>query len=133
MKETKNKQIKLVVSEKEYEQIRNNAKVCDKTVSAYIREVALNMCIMQHDYSCVTEHTKAITSCKNAIVDLVFTIIKRGTYTPPDLEYIANKINEMLKSEKEFLNLYGKSVESGKRLIVRTVRKVVKENIGKDK
>ncbi len=133
MKENKNIQIKLVVSKKEREQIERNAKACGRTVSAYIREVALNMCILEHDYSCVTDHTRVISSCKNAIIDLVFTIIKRGTYTPPDLEYIVNTTNQMLESEKEFLDLYDKSVESEKKLLARTVRKVVKENIEKDR
>ena len=129
--ENRNIQIKLVVSKKEREQIERNAKVCDRTVSAYIREVALNMCFLELNYDCVMDHTHEISSYKNAIYQLVFTIKKMGNYTPADLEYIVNATNEILESENEFLNLYDKSVESEKKLLARTVRKVVKENIEK--
>ena len=133
MNENKEIQIKLVVSKKEQEQIKNNAKVCKKTVSAYIREIALNMCLFERDYSSIERHTAEISSYRNAINQLVFTIKKTGNYTPADLEYIVNKTNEVLKTEKEFLNIYKNSIESEKKLIARTIRQTVKENIKKDK
>lgn len=133
MKENKDIQIKLVVSKKEQEQIQNNANACGKTVSAYIRDTALNMSILNIDTSCITQHTTEISSYRNAINQLIFTIKKTGNYTPADLEYIVNNTNEMLKSEKEFLNIYKNSVESIKKSIARIIRQIVKENIKKDK
>lgn len=133
MKENKNIQIKLVVNKKEHEQIQNNARASGKTVSAYIRELALNMCLIELDTSHITKHTTEISSYRNAINQLIFTIKKTGNYTPADLEYIVDTTNEILKSEKEFLNIYKNSIESEKKLIARNIRQIVKENIKKDK
>lgn len=124
-------QIKLMVNEKELQQIKNNALACGKSTSAYIREIALNMCILNIDDSCVTNHTNEISANRNAINQLVFTIKSTGNYTPVDLEYILEKINEMLKSEKIFLNNYDKAIESNKKLISRTVRNIVKKHLKK--
>lgn len=133
MKENKDIQIKLVVNKNEHEQIKRNAKSCGKTVSAYIRELALNMLILETDTSCITNHTSEISSYRNAINQLIFTIKRTGNYTPADLEYIVGNTNEILKSEKEFLNTYKNSVESEKKLIARTIRQIVKKNTQKEK
>ena len=108
MTDKKNKKTQLLIrlSEHELLQIQKNASACGKTVSAYIRELALNMCLLELDTSCVTKHTSEISSYRNAITQLIFTIKKTGNYTPADLEYIVNNTNEILKSEKEFLNIY---------------------------
>lgn len=127
--ENKTTQIKLLVNEEELQQIKNNAKISGKTVSAYIRETAINMCVINLDNTCITEHTNEISAYRNAINQLIFTIKKTGNYTPVDLEYILEKTNAMLKSEKEFINTYRKSIESEKKLVARTVRKTVKKHI----
>lgn len=133
MKGNKDIQIKLVVNKKEHEQIKSNAKACGKTVSAYIREIALNMLILDIDTSCITKHTSEISSYRNAITQLIFTIKRTGNYTPADLEYIVKNTSEILKSEKEFLNTYKNSIESEKKLIARTIRQMVKKNTHKEK
>lgn len=129
MKTNKNIQIKLLVDEHEHQQITDNAKACGKTTSAYMRETALNMCVVNIDNSCIAEHTTEISALRNAINQLVFTIKRTGNYTPVDLEYILEKTNEMLDSEKEFLKTYRTSVESEKKLIAKTVRNMVKKQI----
>lgn len=127
--ENKNKQIKLMVSEKEFEQIKSNAAACGKNTSAFLREVALNLCVINTDTTCITEHTSEISSYRNAINQLVFTIKKTGKYTPADLEYIIEKTNLLLKSEKEFLANYNKSLQSEKKTVARIVRQVIKKEL----
>ncbi len=127
MKENRDRQIKIVVSNSEHEQIANNAISCGRTVSAYIREMALNMCILENDYTCVEQHTAEISAYRNAVTQLIFTIKMMGNYTPADLEYIVDKTNEILKSEKEFLRAFQNHIAREKKLIDRTVRKIVKE------
>ena len=129
--ENRNTQTLIRLSEKELLQIQNNAKACGLTVSAYIRETALNMCILPYDTNSITDHTNEISAYRNAINQLVFTIKKTGNYTPVDLEYILDKTSELLKSEKEFLNIYKNSIESEKKLIARTVRNTVKNHLKK--
>lgn len=127
--ENKKTQLLIRLSKKELERIQNNAKSCDKTISAYVRETALNMCVINVDNSCITKHTNEISAYRNAINQLVFTIKKTGNYTPVDLEYILEKTNELLKNEKEFLNTYSKSIESEKKLIARTIRNTIKNQL----
>ena len=126
-------QIKLVVTEDEQEKIKTNAKACDKTVSAYIRETALNMCVMMTDYSVVTDHTAELSAYRNAINQLIFTIRKTGSYVPVDIEYILEKTNLMFKSEVKFLNMFSQSVTDNKKTIEKEVRKTVKQHLAKKK
>ncbi len=97
------------LSDEEYQTIKENAKAAEKTVSAYVRYIACNMCILQHNYSLIEEHTNQLTAIKNAIVQLTYTIIKTRKYVPTDLEYIYNKFSEIVKTENEFLKTYSKS------------------------
>ena len=131
MTTNKDTQLLIRLSEDELEQIRKNAEACGKSVSAYVRETAVNMCILNIDNKCITEHTDEISSFRNAINQLIFTIKKTGNYTPLDLEYILEKTKEMMKSEKEFLNNHSSFITSTKNLIARTVRGIVNKKITK--
>lgn len=131
MKASKNTQLLLRLSEADLEQIQANAEACGKTVSAYVRETALNMCVINIDNTPITKHTNEISSYRNAVNQLIFAIKKNGNYTPADLEYILEKTSLTLKSEKEFLNTYSLFIENLRKAITRTVRQVVKKAITK--
>ena len=122
-------QVNFVVTESELKQIKKNASACDKTLSAYVREVALNMQTIPFDHSIVTLHSNEISAYRNAINTLVYTIKRTGTYTPADLEYILTKTKEILKSEKTFLQNYISFIEETKKLIVKTVRNIVQNHL----
>ena len=122
-------QIKIMVTPEEDAQIRKNAKACDKTVSAYIREMALNMCIYQYDYRAVQEHTDQLSLINKAVIQLLFTIRKMGSYAPADLEYIMNKVHEMQLLEKEFLQCDIKIHEDLRKQIADTVREIVDQHL----
>ena len=127
--ENKTTQFLLRLSEKELNQIKDNAKACDKTVSAFIRENALNFCILNCDYQSIINHTREITSLRNAINQLVYTIKKTGEYVPADLEYILKKMNEISKSENQFLNLMLDEKEQKNKIVAREARKIVKAKL----
>lgn len=127
----KNIQLKIRISEDELERIQNNARACDKTVSAYIREMALNMCVLIPDYKVITDHTAQISAYRNAINQLIYTIKKTEDYVPVDIEYILEKTNLMFKSENEFLNLISESINNNRKIIPKEVRKIVNKKITK--
>ncbi len=127
----KNIQLKIRISEDELEQIQNNARACDKTVSAYIRETALNMCVLRPDYKVITDHTAQISAYRNAINQMIYTIKKTEDYVPVDIEYILEKTNLMFKSENEFLNLISESINNNRKTIPKEVRKIVNKKITK--
>lgn len=130
-KESKDKALHIRLSEGEWEQIEKNARACDKTVSAYVREVARNMCVLDIDHTYLIEHTLKITSLRNAIFDLIFYIRKSGNYTPPDLEYILKKMDEIATLEGDFLDKYSSIYSKMRKMIARTVRQTVNEYLFK--
>lgn len=91
----RNIQIKLVVNDDKQARIKQNAKVYRKTVSAYIREVSLNMCVLAYDLSIVDDHTRELTLIRKAIYQLAYTIGRNQDYVPDDLEYILSKMKEI--------------------------------------
>lgn len=131
MKTRKTSRLAIRLPEKEMEQIQLNARAVNRTVSAFVREIALNFCVLNCDYDSISKHTHEITSLRNAINQLVYTIKKTGEYVPADLEYILNKMNEISKSEKEFLGLMIGEKEKKTKAISREARKIVREKISK--
>lgn len=122
-------QVKCYLTESELDQIQQNAKAMDKTVSAYIREISKNFCVLKYDYESILKHTHEITSLRNAINQLVYTIKKTGEYVPADLEFILDKMNEISKSEKEFVGFMLNDKEKKTKAISREVRKIVREKL----
>ena len=131
MSTKKTHQLLIRVSEKDMEQIQQNARVTDKTVAAFVREVATDFCVLKVDYESIINHTKEISALRNAVNQLVYTIKKTGDYVPADLEYILEKINEISKSENEFLNMMLEDKDAKSKIIRQEVRKIVRNNIKK--
>lgn len=131
MKEVRKNQLKFFVSDYELEQIRDNAKACGKTVSAYAREVLLNMTNINIDYKAIVEHTEKLAAIHYAIIQLVFTIRKSGNYAPKDLEYIVAKMNTVLEMENELSQKHDDYVEISRREIRREARRIVRERLEK--
>ena len=119
--------IKFRVNEEEEKKIKNNAKACGKTVSAYIRECALNMCVIPIDVSIVEQNAEEVASYRNVITQLVYTIKKSGRYTPGDLEYILEKTKELIKISREFSDNYLEHLDIVRSTVEKTVKGIVKE------
>lgn len=128
-KNSKTNCIKFSVSEEEEQLIRKNAKACDMVVSAYVREMALNMCVIPLDYSVIVEHTNQLQAYRNVVTQLVFTIIKSSQYMPNDLVAILQTTKELFHSENRFLDLYGDHVDRQRKIVESTVKKTVKKNL----
>lgn len=129
MTSKKTTQLLIRLSEDELDQIQQNASAIDKTVSAYVRYIAKDFCILKYDYESILQHTHEITSLRNAINQLVYTIKKTGEYVPADLEFILDKMNEISKSEKEFVGFMLNDKEKKTKAISREVRKIVREKL----
>lgn len=126
-KTQKTKSLHIRLSEDDWDAIEKNAKVCGKTMSAYVRNVALEMCLLHIEHEYITEHTHEISSYKNAVSVLVYTIMKTQNYVPKDLEYILEKTDMILKLEKQFFAKHIAFGEGNRKLIRRTVKQVVKD------
>lgn len=129
MTTNKTQTIFIRLSTKEHEQIQNNAKALDKTVPAFLREVGQNFCVLNCNYQQIIDHTHEITSLRNAVNQLVYTIKKTGEYVPADLEYILNKMNDISKSENQFINLMLDDKDKKTKTITKEARKIVREKL----
>lgn len=121
----------LRLTKQEKEQIKRNADLCGRSVSAYIRECALNMCVLDINHESIVEHTQIITTLCNAIIDLSYTIRETGQHTPPDLKYIYEKMQEIQKSEEKFLQEQLAFNCVCKKFISESVKKTVNKRISK--
>lgn len=102
---TQHVQIKLLVSEEEKLQIQTNARAANKTVSAFIREMALDAPTVElkHHDKIVRDHAAEISVWRNGILQLVYTIQKINDYSPAYLETIYELMQKICQSEKDFL------------------------------
>ena len=124
-------QIKIMVTPEENEQIRKNAKACDRTTSAYMREMAMNMCVYQHNYHTIEKHTKEISVIRNAIVQMTYTIFATSKYFPADLEYIYSRLKEIFAKEKQLLEYDLESHDLLRKELREAVRSIVDQHLAK--
>lgn len=123
-----NKRIKITLPKEEHEQIKRNAEFFGMNVSAYIRKMAADADTISLNFKSVEEHTKYLNIQRRAVMELIYTIIKTGDYTPADLEYILKNSNDVLKSQKKFLMDFSKEAEWKKKVISNKVRNILKSN-----
>ena len=122
-----NKRIKITLPKEEHEQIKRNAEFFGMNVSAYIRKMAADADTISLNFKSVEEHTKYLNIQRRAVMELIYTIIKTGNYTPADLEYILKNSNDVLKSQKKFLMDFSDEVNEQERAIAKMIRKKLKK------
>ena len=122
--------ITIRVTEKEKETIQNLAKSVGKSVTAYIRDASLDLCVLKYDPSdSVEKHTHEISSLRNSINQLIYTIEKTGDYYPAELEAIHGLMVEILESEKKFLAATEKDAEITKKTLKKQVNIFLKDRM----
>ena len=97
------KEIRIMVSDEEYERILRNAKRAGMQSAPYIRVVAQSPTIVNYDYSVIGNHTKEIAEIRNCINRLIFTIEATNNYLPKDIHTIVSLMQEIFKSENRLL------------------------------
>lgn len=123
-------QINFLLTEEDLFQIKNNAKAAGKTVSAYIREVALNFFVFDCDNSdLINDHIHEISSLRNSINQLIYTIEKTGDYYPSELETIHDLMVEILSSEKNFLTMMEKDIVKKRKVLKTQINTIVEERL----
>ena len=93
------KEIRIMVSSEEYEQIRFRAKGLGMQVAPYIRRVAQNPTIINYNYDEIRNHTKEIAEIRNSVNRLIFTIEATNNYLPREIVSIVNLMQEIFRSE----------------------------------
>ena len=99
------REIRMKVSEEEYEIISANAEKLGMQVAPYVRQAAINPTFIQRNYKAVSEHTKTLAEIRTAINRVAFTIDATNNYLPKDIETIVNLMTEALETENQLLKL----------------------------
>lgn len=96
-------EIRVKVSEEEFNIISQNAGILDMKIASYIRAVAQNPKITIFDYAAIRHHTQRIGQIVNTINQLIFTIELNNDYQPKEIEGIAEYIEEIWETENKLL------------------------------
>lgn len=123
------KQLAIRLPQKECQQIKMNAQACGQSVSAYVKQNALDMHVIAPDLSIISEHTAEIHEHVMAVMQLIYTIKKTNNYVPADLEYILEKTKTIHNSQKDFLQRYEKHIKEDIKRIEKETSEHVKQRI----
>ena len=126
-------QFKCYVNEKEYINIKNNAKACNQKISAYMRESALNPNILNCTYEEVEAHINELRSKREIINMIAYTIYKTKEYVPPDVDFVLDKLYEIIRSERKFIELMSHAKEEKTRWVAEQARKIVRQRLSESK
>lgn len=126
-------QLKCYVKEKEYITIQNNAKACNKKVSAYMRESALNPNLLRCSYDEIEAHIKELELQRHCINMISYTIYKTREYVTPDLDYVLDRLYGIIHTQKELIQLMSHVKEEKTRQVAKEIRKIVRERLPKCK
>jgi len=117
------RQINIKVSDEEYDLINANAALLDKTITAYVKELALNQNIINYDFETLQKHTEEISNIKQGLNQIVITMIQNGDIYSGDMNTILSVIQELTDSEKEIKSQLRKERESNRKYLKKCVQK----------
>ena len=95
--------IKIYCDEEEYELIKSHAAKCGRTVSGYIREVALCGMIINNNYDAILEHTKIINNLKEEMHLIITMLVQTKQAYPKDVERMVSLLEDVTKNQKTML------------------------------
>ena len=117
------RQINIKVSDEEYDLINATAALLDKTITAYVKELALNQNIINYDFETLQKHTEEISNIKQVLNQIVITMIQNGDIYSGDMNTILSVIQELTDSEKEIKSQLRKERESNRKYLKKCVQK----------
>lgn len=97
------KAVKIYFSEEECKVIENYAAECGKTVSGYLREIALYGNAICVNYDAILEHTKIINTLKTEMHLIIKMLVQTKQAYPKDIERMVSLLEEITKNQKEML------------------------------
>lgn len=117
------RQINIKVSDEEYDLINANAALLDKTITAYVKELAINQNIINYAFETLQKHTEEISNIKQVLNQIVITMIQNGDIYSGDMNTILSVIQELTDSEKEIKSQLRKERESNRKYLKKCVQK----------
>lgn len=97
------KQVKFFCDPDEYEIIQAHAKSSGKSVSAYLRDVAVQGCVFNIDYNAIRNHTNELSLIKNKQNAIIKYLLSNYEVMPQDIETMISLLEEIRDSENKLL------------------------------
>ena len=97
------KAVKIYCSEEECQIIESHAAKCGKTVSGYLREIALYGRAICINYDAIMEHTKIINTLKTEMHLIIKMLVQTKQAYPKDIERMVSLLEEITVNQRTML------------------------------
>lgn len=97
------KTLKAYCSEEEYQIVKSNAARYGKTVSGYMREVALYGRAFNINYDAIMEHTKIINNLKEKMHLIIKMLVQTKQAYPADVQRMVSLLEEITENQRTML------------------------------
>lgn len=97
------KAVKIYCSEEEYQIIESHAAKCGKTVSGYLREIALYGRAICINYDAIIEHTKIINNLGEQIRLIIKMLVQTKQAYPADVRKLVSLLEDVTANQKTML------------------------------
>lgn len=99
----KRKAVKIYFSEEECKVIESYAAECGKTVSGYLREIALYGKAICINYDAILEHTKMINTLKTEMHLIIKMLVQTKQAYPADIQRMVSLLEEITANQRTML------------------------------
>lgn len=99
----KRKVVKIYFNEEERQIIEGYAEKYGKTVSGYLREIALYGNAININYDAILEHTKVINNLKTEMHLIITMLVQTKQAYPLDVQRMVTLLEEITENEKMML------------------------------
>lgn len=123
------KQVKFFCEQEDYQLIEMIAKKNHRSVSAYLREVALQGFVLQIDFESIKEHTKQLSFIKNQLNAMIKLLVNTNQAYPKDIETILELLEQIKDSENALLATFRREQTTR----TKKIRKMIKDNLKTEK
>ena len=97
--------VKIYCSDEEYQIIESHAAKYGKSVSGYLREIALYGRAICINYDAILEHTKMINTFKTEMHLIITMLVQTKQAYPKDIERMVELLEEITKNQKTMLQM----------------------------
>lgn len=101
----KRKAVKIYCSEEEYQIIESHAAKCGKSVSGYLREIALYGNAICINYDAIMDHTKIINTLKTEMHLIIKMLVQTKQAYPADIQRMVSLLEEITKNQRTMLRM----------------------------
>lgn len=118
-------QVNFRVTPDEYTLIKANAESLKRTLTAYLREVAINKMVIDYNYRALLKHAETINRIRSDLNYLIHMLNRTGKIYPADINRLIDLLEELTDTERKLLQ----DTQKERAALRKYVKKVLSANI----